>query len=68
MKTYYIELNGKWIEVYKRKAYAFKWVEKYVEMAKRHVDLEEYPEHIRILEDKEREGLECIYEIKLESN
>lgn len=68
MTTYYIELNGKYIEEYKRKSNAFKWVERHVDIAKRYVDLEEYPELIRIWEHKGREGNECIYEIKLESN
>lgn len=67
MTAYYIELNGKYIEEYKRKANAFKWVEKHVDIAKRYVDLEEYPELIRIWEHKGSEGCECIYEVKLES-
>lgn len=67
MTTYYIELNGKWVQSYSRKAYAYKWVEKFIQDTKV-VDHETYPDHIKILKAEEYKELECIYEIKIDSN
>ena len=60
MKTYIIEYNGKYIQEYKRKKAAFKWVEKYLEETKPYVDFDECPVCIRIWEcsDKCRD---CIW-------
>lgn len=59
---YFIEINGKYVKSFKRKANSFKWVEKHIQMLKQCVDLEEYPALIRIWEHKGKEGSECIYE------
>lgn len=62
MVEYIIDINGKYVESYKRKANAFKWVEKHIKMTKPYVDFETYPELIRIWEHKGINGVECIYE------
>lgn len=60
MKKFIIEFNGKYIQEYKRKKSAFKWVEIYLEQTKSYVDFNAYPACIRIWEcsDKTRD---CIW-------
>lgn len=60
MKRYIIEFNGKYIQEYKSKKSAFKWIESYLEKTKPYVDFDEYPACIRIWEcsDKHRD---CIW-------
>lgn len=62
MKEYYIEINERYVQIYKRKKAAFNWVEKYIEQTK-NIDLEAYPELIRIWEHDT--GVhDCIFETK----